>query len=144
MFSNSCEYGLRAIIFIARQTTQNNKVSLSTISDEINSPQAFTAKILQKLTKNKLVKSIKGPYGGFTIEKEKMDTITLSEVVTIFDGDTVYTRCGLGLSHCNEKLPCPIHHIFIDTREQLRIMLEKTTLSGLLEDLDSNLLRLKR
>ena len=72
MFSNSCEYGLRAIIFIAQQTTQNNKVSLSTISEEINSPQAFTAKVLQKLTRNNIVKSIKGPYGGFEIEKDKL------------------------------------------------------------------------
>lgn len=144
MFSNSCEYGLRAIIFIAQQTTQNNKVNLPTISDEINSPQAFTAKILQKLTRNKLVKSIKGPYGGFIIEKNKMDTIKLSEVVKIFDGDTVYTRCGLGLSQCNDKSPCPIHHKFIEIRENLKNMLENTTLSGLLNDLDSDLLQLKR
>ena len=45
MFSKSCEYGLRAIIYIAQQTNLNNKVSLTTISEEIDSPQAFTAKI---------------------------------------------------------------------------------------------------
>ena len=61
MFSKSCEYGLRAIIYIAQQTNQNNKVSLMTISEEINSPQAFTAKILQQLTRNNIVKSIKLP-----------------------------------------------------------------------------------
>jgi Rrf2 family protein len=144
MFSNSCEYGLRAIIYIAQQTTQNNKVSLSTIAAEINSPQAFTAKILQKLTKNKLVKSIKGPYGGFIIENDKMNSITLSDLVTIFDGETIYTKCGLGLSQCNEKLPCPIHHKFVEIREKLKNMLESTTLSGLLHDLDADLLRLKR
>jgi len=118
MFSNSCEYGLRAIL--------------------------FTAKVLQKLTRNKLVKSIKGPYGGFIIEKDKMDTITLRELVKIFDGETVYTRCGLGLSDCNEKLPCPIHHKFKEIREDLKNMLENSTLSGLLHDLDADLLRLKR
>ncbi len=143
MFSNSCEYGLRAIIFIAQQTTQNNKVSLSTISEEINSPQAFTAKILQKLTRNNIVKSIKGPYGGYEIEKDKLETITLSDVVVIFDGDTIYTGCGLGLTQCNAKSPCPMHHKFIKIREELKIMLENTTLLGLLHDLDSDLLQLK-
>ena len=144
MFSNSCEYGLRAIIFIAQQTTKNHKVSLSTISEEINSPQAFTAKILQKLTRNNLVKSIKGPYGGFEIEIDKLDTIALRDVVDIFDGDTIYTRCGLGLSLCNENSPCPMHHKFVKIRDELKNMLENTTLSGLLQDLDSNLLLLKR
>jgi Rrf2 family protein len=143
MFSNSCEYGLRAIIFIAQQTTQNNKVSLSTISEEINSPKAFTAKILQKLTRNNIVKSIKGPYGGFEIEKDKLETITLSDVVVIFDGDTIYTRCGLGLTQCNENSPCPMHYKFIKIREELKNMLESTTLLGLLDDLDSDLLQLK-
>lgn len=144
MFSNSCEYGLRAIIFIAQQTTQKHKVSLSTISAEINSPQAFTAKILQKLTRNNIVKSVKGPYGGFEIEKDKLETITLRDVVDIFDGKTIYTRCGLGLTQCNENSPCPVHHKFVKIREELKNMLENTTLLGLLQDLDSNLLLLKR
>jgi len=144
MFSNSCEYGLRAIIFIAQQTTQNHKVSLSTISEEINSPQAFTAKILQKLTRNNIVKSIKGPYGGFEIEKDKLEAITLRDVVDIFDGETIYTRCGLGLTQCNENSPCPVHHKFVKIREELKNMLENTTLLGLLHDLNSNLLLLKR
>lgn len=144
MFSNSCEYGLRAIIFIAQQTMQNKKVSLSTISEEISSPHAFTAKILQKLTRNNIVKSIKGPYGGFEIEKEKLNTITLSNVVVLFDGDAIYTRCGLGLAQCDEDSPCPMHHKFIEIREGLKNMLENTTLLGLLHDLDSDLLQLKR
>jgi len=144
MFSNSCEYGLRAIIFIAQQTTQNHKVSLSTISEEINSPLAFTAKILQKLTRNNIVKSIKGPYGGFEIEKDKLEAITLRDVVDIFDGETIYTRCGLGLTQCNENSPCPVHHKFVKIREELKNMLENTTLLGLLHDLNSNLLLLKR
>lgn len=68
----------------------------------------------------------------------------LSEMVTIFDGDTLYTKCGLGLLQCNEKLPCPIHHKFVEIREHLKNMLESTTLSELLHDLDADLLRLKR
>lgn len=144
MFSNSCEYGLRAIIFISQQTLQNKKVSLSTISEEISSPQAFTAKILQKLTRNNIIKSIKGPYGGFEIEKDKLETTTLSDVVVLFDGDDIYTRCGLGLSQCNHNSPCPMHHKFIKIREELKNMLENTTLLELLNDLDSDLLQLKR
>jgi Rrf2 family protein len=144
MFSKSCEYGLRAIIYIAQQTTLNNKVSLSAISEAINSPQAFTAKILQQLTKNKIVKSVKGPFGGFEIEPEKMNSVKLSDVVKILDGDTIYTGCGLGLSQCNENSPCPLHFKFVEIREQLRIMLESTTLHTLINDMNTDAFILKR
>jgi Rrf2 family iron-sulfur cluster assembly transcriptional regulator len=144
MFSKSCEYGLRAIIYIAQQTEQNNKVSLTTISEAIDSPQAFTAKILQQLTKNNVVSSIKGPYGGFVIEEGKMKTVTLSEVVKILDGDSIYTGCGLGLSQCNEANPCPLHFKFIAIREQLKEMLENTSLEMLVTDMNTQDLYLKR
>ncbi|NAS32426.1 Rrf2 family transcriptional regulator [Flavobacteriaceae bacterium R38] len=143
MFSKSCEYGLRAVIFIAQQTTQNNKVSLSTISEKIDSPQAFTAKILQQLTRNAIVKSIKGPYGGFIIEEGKMNT-KLSEVVRVLDGDAIFTGCGLGLKQCDANSPCPLHYKFVEIRDNLKNMLDHTSLQSLAEDLNADLAILKR
>ena len=137
MFSKSCEYGLRAIIYIAQQTNQNNKVSLMTISKEIDSPQAFTAKILQQLTRHHIVKSIKGPHGGFIIEPDRMQT-KINEVVFLFDGDSIYNGCGLGLKQCDENSPCPLHHKFIEIRNDLKTMLENTTLEILVNEMDAN------
>ncbi len=135
MFSKSCEYGLRAAIFIAQQSKLKNKVSLSTISEEINSPQAFTAKILQQLTRNNIIKSIKGPYGGFMVEEEKMST-QLSEIVNVLDGDSIFTGCGLGLKQCDASAPCPLHFEFVEIRERLKKMLENTTLISITDELN--------
>ncbi|WP_394750305.1 RrF2 family transcriptional regulator [Spongiimicrobium salis] len=143
MFSKSCEYGLRAVIFIAGQSLKDNKVSLRIISEEINSPQAFTAKILQQLTRSKIVKSIKGPYGGFVIEAEKMQT-KLSEVVSVLDGDAIYTGCGLGLKQCDANSPCPLHYKFVEIRNDLKVMLESTTLKAVVEDMNADVIILKR
>ncbi|RBW56494.1 transcriptional regulator [Tenacibaculum sp. E3R01] len=144
MFSKSCEYGLRAIIFIAQQSAQDIKVSLSTISSAIDSPQAFTAKVLQQLTRNDIVKSIKGPYGGFVIEDFKMNTIKLSDVVKVLDGDSIFTSCGLGLKECNDKSPCPLHFQFIEVRNKLKSMLNNTTLLMLVNDMNIDTFFLKR
>ena len=67
MFSKSCQYGLRASIFIAQQSAlyKDKKVGLKAVADAINSPEPFTAKILQLLSKNGVVDSTRGPYGGF-------------------------------------------------------------------------------
>jgi len=139
MFSKSCEYGLRAIIYIAEQSEAQQKVSLPTIAAAINSPQPFTAKILQQLTRHQLVKSIKGPYGGFEISADKRAAISLSDVVKVLDGDAIFTRCGLGLSKCDAASPCPLHFKFVGIKEQLKEVLENTTLQGLLDDDEASL-----
>ena len=65
MFSKTCEYGIRATIFIASQSYQNKRVGLRDIAKKIDSPEAFTAKILQILAKTHIIHSIKGVGGGF-------------------------------------------------------------------------------
>ncbi|PWA08546.1 RrF2 family transcriptional regulator [Flavobacterium laiguense] len=131
MFSKTCEYGIRATIFIASQSYQNNRVGLKDIAQKIDSPEAFTAKILQILSKNNIINSIKGVGGGFEIPKETMSEIKLSHIVTALEGDSVFTGCGLGLSSCSEEHPCPVHEKFKSIRNELAFMLENTNLEEL-------------
>ena len=131
MFSKTCEYGIRAAIFIASESYQNNRVGLRAIAEKIDSPEAFTAKILQILSKNNIIHSIKGVGGGFEIPKEKMSQIKLSQIVTALDGDRVFTGCGLGLKQCSEDHPCPVHDKFKSIRNELAFMLENTNLEEL-------------
>ena len=131
MFSKTCEYGIRAAIFIASESYQNNRVGLRAIAEKIDSPEAFTAKILQILSKNNIIRSIKGVGGGFEIPKEKMSQIKLSQIVTALDGDRVFTGCGLGLNQCSEDHPCPVHDKFKSIRNELAFMLENTNLEVL-------------
>lgn len=132
MFSKTCEYGLRAVIYIAEQSSLGNKVGLKAIAEAIDSPEAFTGKILQILTKNAIITSIKGPYGGFIIEDYKVSELRLSEIVKVLDGDKIYTGCGLGLKQCNAKSPCPLHYKFVEIRNGLKNMLESNTLNDIL------------
>ena len=128
MFSKACEYGIRATIYITLQSLQNIRVSLKDIAKEIDSPEAFTAKILQKLAKSNIVDSVKGPTGGFDITRTKMNKITLSEIVKAIDGENIFNGCGLGLKKCSEKHPCPVHDNFKKIREDLKQMLDSTTM----------------
>mgnify|MGYP003425240472 FL=1 len=131
MFSKTCEYGIRATIFIASESYQNNRVGLRDIAKKIDSPEAFTAKILQILSKNNIIHSIKGVGGGFEIPKENMSQIKLSQIVTALDGNRVFTGCGLGLKQCSEDHPCPVHDKFKSIRNELAFMLENTNLEEL-------------
>ena len=145
MFSKTCEYGLRAAIYIAEQSTLDSKVGLRAIAEAIGSPEAFTGKVLQILTKNNIVSSIKGPYGGFMIEENQLNEITLASIVSVLDGDKIYTGCALGLKQCNEESPCPLHYKFIEIRDELKEMLVSNTLYDILYTKDQkNVFWLKR
>jgi Rrf2 family protein len=137
MFSKTCEYGIRATIFIATQSYLNNRAGIKDIAKKIDSPEAFTAKILQTLVKANIIQSTKGVGGGFEIPKKKLVEIKLAQIVSAIDGDKVFTGCGLGLSHCSESHPCPVHEKFKSIRNELAFMLENTNLEELVLGLKS-------
>lgn len=137
MFSKACEYGIKASIFIAINSWDGKRVSPKEISKEIDSPTAFTAKILQALVKHDIIDSVKGAYGGFEIDKRKISSIKLAQIVNAIDGDKIYNGCGLGLHVCDEDHPCPVHDKFKVVRNELKEMLEKTNLEQLALDIKS-------
>jgi Rrf2 family iron-sulfur cluster assembly transcriptional regulator len=144
MFSKACEYGIRAVLFIAKESLNDKRVSLNGIASAIETPVAFTAKILQKLARHEIITSMKGPNGGFSINRSKIDTIKLSQIVDAIDGDSIYRGCGLGLKACNEKKPCPVHFQFAKVRNELKHMLENTTVFEMTSGLETGLTFLKR
>lgn len=143
MFSKACEYGIRAMMFIAQKSKENQRVGLQEIARGIDSPTHFMAKILQQLSRSGLVLSMKGPHGGFYMEAVHLRR-TLADIVVVIDGDQLFKGCGLGLPVCNAKKPCPIHDEFKIVREKLKSMLETTRIGELTENLEKGLTYLRR
>jgi len=143
MFSKTCEYAIRAMIFIAKRSKDGEKAGIKEISKEIDSPESFIAKILQDLSRKGLVLSTKGPNGGFFLD-EKLLQGSLASIVKSVDGEKIFSGCGLGLKQCSEAKPCPIHYQFKIIREEMRDMLERAKLSSFTEELENNLTFLKR
>ncbi|MFZ2284001.1 MAG: Rrf2 family transcriptional regulator [Lutibacter sp.] len=144
MFSKACQYGIKAAIFIAVKSQEKSRVNLNDISKEINSPIAFTAKVLQILTKNGIIDSVKGATGGFEIKNDQLDKIMISQIVDSIDGNAIYTNCGLGFGNCSEIKPCSVHFKFEHIREDLKEMLETTSLLDLSNNINNKLAFIKR
>jgi len=111
MFSKTCEYAIRAVIFVTRESRDGKRVGVKEIAEGIDSPVHFIAKILQELSKKGIVQSLKGPTGGFYMDSSSLNH-TLADIVVAIDGDKLFHGCGLGLSECSEKRPCPMHFEF--------------------------------
>lgn len=131
MFSKACEYGIRASIFIATKSSKGIRVSIKDVAKEIDSPEPFTAKIMQILTKNHIIYSAKGVGGGFEVSNEALKSIKLIQIVDAIDGDSIYKGCGIGLKECSEKHPCPVHFELKKIRSLFLEMLTATTLEQL-------------
>ncbi|MCA1762165.1 MAG: Rrf2 family transcriptional regulator [Cryomorphaceae bacterium] len=143
MFSRSCEYGIRATLYIASKSRNGERVNLKDIAKEIESPPAFTAKILQILARNGVIESLKGPTGGFII-RDSPEPVRLIEVVSAIDGNQIFEGCGLGLKQCDANFPCPVHDEFSKVRNALKKMLEETVITDISEGLAKGMSFLKR
>ncbi|WP_255578579.1 Rrf2 family transcriptional regulator [Chitinophaga sp. sic0106] len=127
IFSKTCEYAMRAVFYVAQKSHEGQKVGIKEIAEQINSPEAFLAKILQKLSRERLIQSVKGPNGGFYFDAVSLNR-PLADIVSAVDGNEIFTGCGLGLTYCSESNPCPLHDEFKKVRNQITHMLNHTTI----------------
>lgn len=136
MISKACKYGIRATIFVASKAGEGIKLNVREIAREVDAPEAFTAKILQILNRHKVITSLKGPYGGFYVEKQQLDQPVIN-IVAAIDGMGIFKECGLGLRDCSDAHPCPMHHKYKIAREAVRTAFEQTTVGHLAENLNN-------
>lgn len=132
MFSKACEYGIRAVIFIANQSLQDKRPNITEIAKAINSPVPFTAKICQQLARAGVIQSKKGPAGGFFVEKES--TLSLMNIVEAIDGNKIFIGCVLGLPECSADHPCSVHEQYGPIRGNMKRMCENTRILDLAEN----------
>lgn len=142
MFSKSCEYAIKAMIFVAQKSKDEVRVGVKEIANGIDAPEHFIAKILQDLGKKKLVNSVKGPNGGFYMDQINLKS-SIADVVKAIDGDGIYKDCVIGLKLCSEKNPCPVHFEFKEIKKNLITMLEENTIADFNYKLDTGKFFLK-
>lgn len=142
MFSKSCEYAIKAMIFVAQKSKDETRVSVKDIAKGTDAPEHFIAKIMQDLSRRKLIHSVKGPNGGFYMDAGDLKN-SISDIVKAIDGDSIYSDCVLGLKACSEKNPCPVHFEYKEIKKNLIKMIEHNTIGEFNDKLDSGKFFLK-
>lgn len=140
VFSKSCVYGIRALLYLAMEN-QRNFVPIKEISEKLNISFHFLTKILQNLTQHELVISFKGPKGGVSLAR-KADEISILDIVAAIDGSDIFSRCLLDLPGCSIEKPCPLHIMWGQIRENLRMSLQRAVLLNLAKEIRNGEIRL--
>ena len=130
LLSKSCEYGIRAALYVALQTGQRDFVPIRQIADDLGISFHFLTKILQQLTSKNLMVSFRGPKGGIALARPASE-ITLMELVVAIDGPGLFEQCVLGLPDCSDEKPCPLHQQW----SELRAAISETFQTTLLDEL---------
>lgn len=144
IYSKTCEYALRALAFLAGKGSGGTAM-IPEISERTGVPSAYIAKIFGALTKKKILRSRRGPQGGFAFHKDP-GKLSLFEIVTAIDAySPLGGECVMGLKQCGDKNACPLHDIWRVTREKIKAELKRSTLDSLKPKLGENRYRgLKR
>lgn len=129
MISKTCKIAIKAVIYLCSKFGTEENASIKEVAEFINANEHTVGKVLQTLVKQDIVKSLKGPTGGFYISKaqQKQPIINIVEAI---DGKQIFSNCGLGLSQCSAKHPCPIHDDYKQVRDSIeKLFREKNVLS---------------
>jgi Rrf2 family protein len=130
MLSLTCKTAIKAVIYLAARFESGKKSGMKEVAEVIEASEHTVGKIMQVLVKEDVIKSLKGPGGGFymTARQKNLPVINIVEAI---DGKDVFKQCGLGLSKCSSTHPCPIH----DEYKVVRDLFEKICRDNSINDL---------
>jgi Rrf2 family protein len=132
MLAKGTEYAIRALVYIQLKNWQQRRPGVEEIAREIEAPEAYSGKILQTLTKHRLLHSMKGRGGGFFFHNNQSD-LSLYEVIHVMEGDNCFVKCGFGLKNCNDENPCPLHDKYLEIRDKFLDIVRTETIHSLAE-----------
>lgn len=133
MLSNTSKYAIRAVIYLALYATAEKKKGLKEISSDLGIPTPFLGKILQMLSRQKILDSSKGPHGGFALKKDAVD-ISIMDIVDIIDGSDAFNLCLIRTETCSKDNPCSLHDAVEGYRKGLRTTLITETIADLVSE----------
>ena len=128
--SRSTEYALLAVGYIAQHQKQGI-VSSQSISEKYNIPLEYLLKILQLLVRANVLRSKRGPHGGFILAKPAKKT-TMLQVIEAVDGPMV-SQLNLAELARGEKFSVRAEQAYEKAIAQARGVFQKTKLSNLLQ-----------
>lgn len=122
--STKSRYAITAVIDLANNT--DSSVALKDISDRQSISLSYLEQLFCKLKNNGVVKSQRGPGGGYMLNKKAND-ISLHEIIVAVEENIDQTQCG-GSLNCQKDKPCSTHHVWTGLNEIITDYMKNITI----------------
>ena len=137
MLGKTTEYSIRALVYIYLQNRVGARPGFKEIARNIDSPEEFTGKVLQLITRAGLVSSLKGRGGGFFFD-DMEKPLSLVEVMEVTESQDFFHKCGFGLKSCDADNPCPMHDEYAVVRDSFFDLMKRLAIQSLATKINQN------
>ncbi len=125
------EYTIRTLLELAKHKT-DKPVNIAYICKKRNLPRKFIEQLFNKLKNKGIIKSIRGKYGGYILNKDPQD-ITLREIIEAVDDSFFTIFCSTRPKYC-EAPDCDSQSLWIKINEDMKRYFDKITLKNVMEE----------
>ncbi len=129
LYAKPTEHAIRALILLATQETPK-PMTVQEIAETEGVSSHHLAKVMKVLAQHKVIKSSRGPGGGYILLKEAHE-ISVWDLMGHFEDQSGFKECALGWTECQDEDPCPFHDRWGTLRESNRRFLQNVTIEGL-------------
>ena len=133
MISQTAEYALRAVVWLAHQDRAAH--GTSAIAERTLVPAGYLSKVLQELARNGLVVSTSGRHGGFRLARSASEISVLDVMQAVAPFERI-RKCPLGIEAHNGKL-CPLHRRLDEAMASMEKAFAATTIAELVQEQDA-------
>jgi Rrf2 family protein len=130
MFSQTAEYALRIVVYLA--SLKGQPATIRQIAGVTKVPEGYLAKVLQSLSRAKILSSQRGLHGGSTLSRPP-EQISVYDVMEAVSPLPRITTCPLGLKSHGVNL-CPLHRRMDDAMASVERAFRDSTIADLLAE----------
>ena len=127
--SRKIDYGLRAMIYLS-SIRSGSVVPFREIARQMDVPEDFLAKILKTLVDQGLVRSTRGPHGGYALGRSA-DAISFLDVIEAVEGPIALNVCLDGDDACGHSSSCTMVSVWRLGQERMLDVYRQAKLSEL-------------
>ena len=128
LITRDTDYAIRALLYMAQRPEK--VVSAKELVDELAIPRAFLRRLLQVLSRKKILRSIKGKGGGFRLNRVPKK-IGIADIIRVFQGNTDLFDCMFKKALCPDVSRCPLRKELKKIEKLVHRELGRITLSSL-------------
>lgn len=130
--STKGRYGLRILLDLALHESQNGPRLIRDIAFSQQISEKYISRLIIKLRRAGMVRSIRGAKGGFRLNKNPND-ITLLDITEAMEGPIAIVDCVLEPDSCKSCSQCAVHAIWNNLNQEIRSAMKRVSLKDIID-----------
>jgi Rrf2 family protein len=127
--SRKVDYALRAVIHLANDEHRDRACSVAEIADRERIPKQFLEKIIRDLIRTGLVRSRRGPHGGYVLAKPA-EQVTFRHVIEAVEGPISLNVCVGEHAECFLLGACGMNRVWAEGQRRVMDLFQSTTIAS--------------